>query len=103
MRTRTLVAIPALLVCGVAFAQQTTLPTVEVRAGTTESVMVSCAKPDSVSREDVERVLSIEDADMSRALKGRFVNAVSDACKAGIAHIQVTSDQKGNLTWKKME
>lgn len=102
MRTRTLAALSALLACGAASAQ-TQLPAVEVRAGTTESVMVSCAKPDAVSREDVERVLSIEDADMTRALRNRFVGAVSDACKQGVAHIQVTSDQKGNLTWKKME
>jgi len=102
MRTRTLVALSALLVCGAASAQSP-LPTVEVRAGTTESVMVSCAKPDSVSREDVQRVLSIEDADMTRALRNKFIGAVSDACKTGVAHIQVMSDQKGNLTWKRME
>lgn len=102
MRTRSLAALAALLVCGAASAQ-TQLPTIEVRAGTTESVMVSCAKPDSVSREDVQRVLSVEDADMSRALRNKFVGAVSDACKAGVAHIQVISDQKGNLTWKRVE
>ena len=102
MRTPTLATLSTLLLCGAASAQ-TQLPAVEVRAGTTETVTVSCAKPDAVSREDVERVLSIEDADMTRALQKRFSAAVSDACTAGIAHILVKSDERGNLTWQKME
>jgi hypothetical protein len=103
MRTQRLVALSALLACGVAAAQTQQLPSIEVRAGTTESVMVSCAKPDTVTREDVERVLSIDDAAMTRALRNKFVAAASDACKQGVAHIQVKSDDRGNLTWKKME
>jgi len=102
MRTQLLVALPALLVCATASAQ-TTLPSIEVRAGTTESVMVSCTKPDSVTRGDVERVLSVDDASMTRALRNKFITAVSDACKQGVAHIQVKSDDRGNLSWKKME
>ena len=102
MRTQLLVALSALLACGAASAQ-TALPSIEVRAGTTESVMVSCAKPDSVTREDVERVLSVDDAAMTRALRNRFVTVVSEACKQGVAHIVVKSDDRGNLSWKKME
>jgi hypothetical protein len=102
MRTQLLIAFPALLICGAASAQ-TTLPSIEVRAGTNESVMVSCKKPDSVSREDVERVLSIEDSSMTRAIQKRFVAAVSEACKAGVAHILVKSDSTGTVTWKRME
>jgi hypothetical protein len=103
MRTQLLAALSVLSICGAVSAQTTTLPSIEVRAGTTESVMVSCAKPDSVTREDVERVLSVDDASMTRALRNKFVAAASEACKQGVAHIQVTSDDKGNLSWKKME
>lgn len=102
MRTQLLPALTALLVCGVA-AAQVTLPAVEVRAGTSQSVMVSCTKPDSVTTDDIKRVLSLEDADMTRTLHHEFIAAVSDACKAGAAHIKVTSDQKGKVTWKKMD
>jgi len=102
MRTQLPVALSVLLTCGTASAQ-TTLPTIEVRAGTNESVMVSCAKPDSVTRADVERVLSVDDATLTRALHNKFVTAVSEACKQGVAHIVVKSDDRGNLSWKKME
>jgi hypothetical protein len=102
MRTRLLAALSTLLICGAASAQ-TTLPSIEVRAGTSESVMVSCTKPDTVTREDVARVLSVEQSSMTRALQNRFVAAVSEACKAGIAHIQVKADANGTLTWKRMD
>ena len=101
-RTLSLAALSALLTCGVASAQST-LPSVEVRAGATDSVMVPCAKPDSVNRVDVERVLSLGDADMNRSVEKKFVNAVAEACKAGIAHIQVKTDAYGNLTWNRMD
>jgi hypothetical protein len=95
------VALGSLLVCGVASAQST-LPTVEVRAGTLESVEVSCADPASVKSEDVERVLSIQDSNMTRRLRKELIAAVSDACKAGIPHILVTRDAH-DLTWKRAE
>lgn len=102
MHARGVLAFPALLLCGAATAQST-LPTVEVRAGTDQTVMVSCAKPDSVSRDDVQRVLAVSDADMSRMLRNRFIGAVSEACKAGVPHIVVQSDQAGKVTWKRAE
>lgn len=104
MRTRLLAVLPALLICGAAIAQ-TRLPSIEVRAGTSdsESVMVSCTKPDSVARADVERVLSIDSSSMTRALQHRFAVAVSEACNAGAAHILVKADGNGTVTWKRME
>jgi len=102
MRTRIPVAFCVLALCGAASAQ-TQLPTIEVRAGTAESVMVSCANPDSVTKEDVGRVLSVEDVDMTRALHKRFTAAVSEACKAGVAHILVKRDERDHLTWKRTD
>lgn len=104
MRTRTLslAALSALLTCGVASAQST-LESVEIRAGANDSVMVPCAKPESVNRADVERVLSLGDADMNRSIEKKFTKAVSEACKAGIAHIQVKTDAYGNLSWNRMD
>ncbi|NUS39181.1 MAG: hypothetical protein HOQ02_09185 [Lysobacter sp.] len=101
MPTRLPLSFSALLLCGVASAQ-TSLPTVEVRAGTLESVTVSCAKPD-VSSQDVERVLSIDDPSTTPTLRRKLLSAVSDACKAGVPHILVKSGPNGTLTWKRME
>ena len=101
MRTQLLVALSTLLISGAASAQ-TTLSTVEVRAGAQESVIVSCAKPDSVTSEDVERVLSIDDPRTTPALRRRFISAVSDACKAGVPHILVTRGPNSTLKWKGM-
>ncbi|HSR66003.1 MAG TPA: hypothetical protein VLM17_10450 [Xanthomonadaceae bacterium] len=102
MRIQPILAVSALLACGMASAQSN-LPTVEVRASTLESVSVSCAKPDSVSSADVERVLSIDDPSMTPGLRRRFVSAVAAACKAGIPHILMTAGPNGTLTWKRME
>jgi hypothetical protein len=101
-RTLSLAALSTLLTCGVAVAQST-LPSIEVRAGANDSVVVPCAKPESVSRVDVERVLSLGDADMNRTVEKKFAKAVAEACKAGIAHIQVTTDAYGNLTWNRLD
>jgi hypothetical protein len=101
MRTQLLIAVSALLACGVA-AAQTRLPTIEVRAGTNESVMVPCGKPDAVTAKDVQRVLSIDDSRTTRGMRRQFISAVSDACKAGIPHILVTRSGS-SLTWKKMQ
>lgn len=99
MRTQMVVGITSLLIWGVASAQ-TNLPTVEVRAGTTETVSVSCANPASVKSRDVERVLSL-DVSVSPRLRQQFVAAVTDACKAGMPHILVTLDS-GELKWQQM-
>ena len=101
MRTPLFAALASTLIWGVASAQST-LPTVEVRAGTLESVNVSCANPASVKSEDVERVLSIQDSNMTRRLRRDLISAVTDACKAGIPHILVTRDAH-DLTWKKAD
>ena len=79
MRTQLLIGIASLMVCGVASAQAE-LPTIEVRAGTLESVQVSCAKPDTVSAKDVERVLSITDPTTTPMLRRRLIHAASAAC-----------------------
>ena len=102
MRIQLLVALSALLIGGVA-AAQTGLPTVEVRASTSESVMVSCTKPDSITPQEVERVLSIDDPSTTYDLRKKFISAVSAACKAGIPHIVVKRGPKGTLTWKRMD
>jgi len=102
MRTQLFVALSTLLISGAASAQAS-LSTVEVRAGANESVMVSCAKPDSVTSQDVDRVLSIDDPRASPVLRKKFISAASDACKAGIPHILVTRGPHGSLTWKQME
>lgn len=101
MRTQLFAGMTSLLICGLASAQ-TNLPTVEVRADTRESVMVSCANPASVKARDVERVLSLDAASMSRRLRNQFITAVTDACKAGIPHILVTQSA-GELKWKQMD
>ena len=102
MRTRLLLPLAALLVGGVASAQ-TNLSTVEVRAGANESVMVSCSKPDTVAAEDVQRVLSIDDASTAPGLRKKLIAAVSAACKQGVPHILVTRGPHGSLTWKRVE
>lgn len=102
MRTQLLVASVSLLVCGVASAQAS-LPTIEVRAGTLETVKVSCANPDTVSPKDVARVLSIDDPSTTATLRRRLIHAVSAACKAGIPHILVTAGPNDTLTWKQMD
>ena len=102
MRTPLFVALASLLIWGVASAQ-TDLPTVEVRANTAESVMVSCADPKSVTAQDIERVLSIDESSMTRRLRSKFISAVTDACKAGIPHIQVMSNANGELKWQRMD
>jgi hypothetical protein len=102
MRTQQLlVALASLLVCGVASAQST-LPTVQVRADTRESVEVSCADPASIKPQDVERVLSIQQPVMTRRLRTKLIAVVTEACKAGIPHILVTRVAY-DLTWKKMD
>jgi hypothetical protein len=102
MRTQLLIAIASLMVCGVASAQGD-LPTIEVRAGTLESMQVSCAKPDTVSAKDVERVLSITDPTTTPMLRRRLIHAASAACKAGIPHILVTAGPHDTLTWKRVD
>ena len=99
MRTQMFVGSTALLIWGVC-AAQTTLPSIEVRADTRESVMVSCVDPASVKSQDVERVLSIDEA-VSHRLRRQFISVVTDACKAGIPHILITNDA-GQLKWKQM-
>ncbi|WP_159015480.1 hypothetical protein [Cognatiluteimonas profundi] len=101
MRTQLFVALASLLVWGVASAQSS-LPTVEVRADTRESVDVSCANPASVKSEDVERVLSIQDSNLTRRLRRQLISAVTDACKAGIPHILVTRNAD-KLKWERMD
>ena len=102
MRTRLLVPLSALLISGAASAQ-VNLSTIEVHAGTRESVMVSCTKPNSVASKDVERVLSIDDPRATPDLRRKLVSAVSDACKARIPHILVTRGAHGTLTWKRTD
>ncbi|MGN6512330.1 MAG: hypothetical protein ACTHKZ_01980 [Lysobacteraceae bacterium] len=101
MRTRCLVACALLLAGGAAMTQD--LPTVEVRAGSLETVTVPCAQPDSVTPQDVERVLSLEDSSMTRDLRKKLIGAVSDACKAGVPHILVARGPNGTLNWKQAE
>lgn len=101
MRTQLFVA-GAVLLVGSA-AAQTSLPTIEVRAGGAESVSVPCAQPDSVTPDDVQRVLSIDDPSTTPALRKKFIGAVSAACKAGVPHILVKAGPNGSLTWKRVE
>lgn len=102
MRTQLFVALSVLLISSAASAQSN-LATVEVRADARESVTVSCTKPDSVTSQDVERVLSIEDHRATRVLRKKFISAVSGACKAGIEHILVTRGAHDSLTWKRRD
>ena len=102
MRTSLLVVPASLLIGGMA-AAQSSLPAVEVRAGTLETVMVSCVDPKSVTAQDIERVLAIDESSMTRSLRTKFISAVTDACKAGIPHIQVMSKANGELKWKRMD
>lgn len=101
MRIQLLIALPALLVGGVAAAQQT-LPAIEVR-GDTETVQVSCTQPETVTADDVERVLSIEDPTTTRILRNKFIAVVSEACAAGVPRILVTRGSHHDLSWKRME
>jgi hypothetical protein len=101
MRIQLLFALPALLVGGVAAAQQT-LPAIVVR-GDTETVQVSSTQPDTVTADDVKRVLTIDDPGSTRVLRNKFIGVVSEACAAGIARIQVTRGSHDELSWKRME
>jgi len=102
MRTQLLIPVVALLVSGAASAQ-TSLSTIEVRAGANESVMVSCSKPDSVAAQDVQRVLSIDDPSTAPGLRKKLLSAVSAACRQNIPHILVTRGPHGSLTWKQVD
>jgi hypothetical protein len=99
MRTQLIVAMSTLLLGGVASAQ-TSLSTIEVRAGANESVTMSCSKPDSVAPQDVQRVLSIDDPSTAPGLRKKLVSAVSAACRQNIPHILVTRGPHGSMTWK---
>ena len=101
MRTPLLIAFPALLAGGIAAAQQI-LPAIEVR-GETETVQVSCARPDTVAAEDVARVLSIDDPTLTPLMRRKLIAIVGEACKAGIPHILVTRGSHETLSWKRME
>jgi len=48
-------------------------------------------------------VLSIDDASKTRSLCTKFIAAVTDACKAGIPHIQELSKANGERKWKRMD
>lgn len=102
MRTRWLFVLPGLLVGTLAFGQAS-LPTIEVRAGGTESVNVACAKPQSVSPQDVQRVLSIDDPSTVPTMRRKFIGAVKEACQAGAPHILVKATGDGTLTWKRID
>ena len=86
---------------GVALAQDT-LSTIEVNAED-ESVTVSCHRPEAVTPEDVQRVLSIEDPAITSHMRRKFIGVVSEACQAGIPRILVTRGGNESLTWKPLE
>ena len=94
----------AVLGIGVAFAQEKSLPTVEIRAEESDKTLtMACVDPAEPSLKDVERVLSVSDPAQSRGLRTKLMEAASEACKANQPRILVTRGANGSLTWKPFE
>lgn len=100
MATRLVVAMSLALVAG-AVCAQATLPTVEVRAETEETLSIACQDPAPPSLKDVERVLAISDPAQTAGLRKKLMGAAREACDAGEPRIQVMRGGNGKgLTWK---
>ena len=91
----------SLVISGSALAAQETLPTVEVRSESENSLFISCLKPEKPSRQNIAKVLSVADEAQIRILTPKLMGAAANGCKAGIAKIVVTRNAAGNsLTWE---
>lgn len=91
----------SLLLAGGAALAQSTLPTVEVRAETEETLSIACQDPAPPSLKDVERVLGISDPAQSPGLRKKLMGVAEEACAAGEPRIQVLRGASGKgLTWK---
>ncbi|MFT3807255.1 hypothetical protein [Arenimonas sp.] len=100
MKCKSLVAL--LLFAGSlpAFAEDQTLATMQVRAQPVFSVSYACAERAQPSRADVERLLQINDGTQTAGLSHKLADAVGDACKAGVAAIEVRRGAHGrSLSW----
>ena len=101
MNRKSLVAIVLLTgaSAGPALAEQQ-IATVRVTARPIVALEMSCATPVAPSRADVDRLLRINDGSQTHALGNRLVQAVGEACNAGVARIEVRRGASGkSLTW----
>lgn len=101
MKSKSLVAMILLAgaSAGPALAEQQ-IATVRVTATPIVALEMSCASPVAPSRADVDRLLRINDGSQTHALGNRLVQAVGEACNAGVARIEVRRAASGqSLTW----
>jgi len=87
---------------GPALADQQ-IATVRVTAKPVVALEMYCASTAAPSRADVDRLLRINDGSQTHALGNRLVQAVGEACNAGVARIEVRRAASGqSLTWAPM-
>lgn len=108
MKTRSLVLIAALAACGPAFAQYQELPTVEVRGATYAddhaAFSFACDNLREPSAAEVEGLLKVGEKGQSAKLSNQLMDAVKEACHAGIPMIVVARSQSGQgLLWHPVE
>ena len=101
MKSKTLVALTLLLSCGTAYASDQKFDTLEVRPLSQYALDRSCADRSAPTINDVERVLSINDRNMTQNLGRKLNAAIDEACNSGIATIVVRRGATGqSLTWR---
>jgi hypothetical protein len=99
MTCKPLVAIILLAGSAPALANQQIAP-VQVTGTPEFALEFSCANPAPASAADVERLLQVQDNRQTNRLSHRLMTAVSEACNAGVANIEVRRGAQGkSLTW----
>jgi hypothetical protein len=100
MKNKSLVAVTLLLCCGSALAGEQKFAAVEVRPSAENALAMSCGSTAAPDRNDVERVLQINDRSQTFELGNQLVGAVGEACQAGYANIVVQRGASGrSVTW----
>jgi hypothetical protein len=101
MKSKSLVAVTLLLCCGTALAGEQNFAPIEVRPTAENALAMSCDASIAPNRNDVERVLLINDRSPTYVQGNQLAGAVNEACHAGIASISVQRGASGrSVTWK---
>jgi hypothetical protein len=100
MKRKSLVVATLLLCCGSALAGEQKFAPVEVRPSADNALAMSCGGTTVPNRNDVERVLQINDRSQTFELGSQLVAAVGEACNAGVENIVVQRGASGrSVTW----
>jgi hypothetical protein len=101
MKSKSLVAVTLLLCCGTALAGEQNFAPIEVRPTAENALAMSCDDSAAPSRDDVERILFINDHSQTFELGNQLAGAVHEACNAGIATITVQRGASGrSVSWR---